>query len=81
MFHPLVIDEGTDDNGVEHQGSHAPKTGEVKMKCTDCEKVTEHSYFRIQPVDDEPGTTIINSIHLHKKLLMCTGCGKLALKK
>lgn len=55
-------------------------SGEVTMKCTPCKKLTSHEWMKILPYDPE-ATDQIAEARLVRRIIMCTECGNLALKK
>lgn len=61
----------------------------VSIKCSDCDKVTPHSFKEAQPIEtDADGVPLtkglqarVEEAQLIRNLNMCTVCGKLSLKK
>lgn len=61
-----------------------PSNGQVSsalIKCTDCDDVTYHDVMEVRPIplfDNPPIAEILQKI---KRVLMCTNCAKISLKK
>lgn len=56
-------------------------TTSALVKCTDCDLVTHHDVMEIRPIpllDNPPVSEILKKI---KRVLMCTNCAKISLKK
>lgn len=51
------------------------------VKCSDCEQPTNHEVFEIRPVPLQEDPPIAEILKMVRRLMMCTNCGKISLKK
>lgn len=54
--------------------------GEINAKCTPCDKVTLHEWMKVVPHDPE-ATDYLTEAKVARRIVMCTECGNLGLKK
>lgn len=58
--------------------------GEVNVKCTPCDDVTKHEWMTVKPTPNEPiadADAFLQEAQLIRRIIMCTNCGNLSLKK
>lgn len=53
----------------------------ASVKCTDCEIVTIHEVAEIRPHPITETPPVVEVLKLIKRVLMCTNCAKISLKK
>lgn len=53
----------------------------TKTKCTPCGIPTDHEWLRVVPMNTEVVLDALAEIELHRRLIMCTACGNMSLKK